>query len=315
MRAITWTFRADPLKQEWIDPDTPNSIQKQPQSRSIKTIFMDAMDLSFNLRGIGWNWSQGLQVAPETRPTSPRSAFVLSAFRSVILHFLGTDTLQYFIQSFAPTTIGSAHGGSIFYTSLPLFNQYLRSSTIALLMGLVVYNAIQGCYNVLTIIGVLIFCQHPSQWPPVFNTPWRYTSLTNFWSKGWHQLFRTSFITIGAIPLSFLIGRIGSVIDTFLVSEMLHDFGMWGMGQGMEFQSVTVFFLAMGGGIILETMWKRVSGYRVRGWLGLIWTLVWVVGWSNILVDAWLRRGLAASLFIADSWRPEKYFVEHVFTR
>ncbi|GAW10556.1 fruit-body specific protein a [Lentinula edodes] len=53
-------------------------------------------------------------------------------------------------------------------------------------------------------IDVLIFViwsgrilQSPTQWPPIFDEPWRADSLSDFWAKRWHQLFRHFFIGLG----------------------------------------------------------------------------------------------------------------------
>ncbi|KAJ1302014.1 hypothetical protein OPQ81_000849 [Rhizoctonia solani] len=46
--------------------------------------------------------------------------------------------------------------------------------------------------------------------------------------------------------------RVGAVMGVFLVSGLLHDFGMWGMGQGMDFRRVTGYFLVQGIGLVVE---------------------------------------------------------------
>ena len=44
-------------------------------------------------------------------------------------------------------------------------------------------------------------------------------------------------------------------------------------------------FLAMGVGILLEDLWKARTGRQVGGILGRVWTLVWLILWSNIMFD------------------------------
>jgi hypothetical protein len=240
------------------------------------------------------------------------AAFLLVVLLSLVKHILFLDALQYTIQSFSPPTFGSPSGGTIFLPSLPPLHRYTRSSFISLLSGFIVYCAIQIGYDFSTLCGVVLFRQYPTQWPPLFNEPWRSTSLSQFWAKRWHQVFRNSFIFMGGKPLAFLAGRAGGVMGVFLISGLLHDLGMWGMGRGTEFQSVAGFFLMMGFGILIEGMWKNVSGKKVGGWAGWIWTMLWAIAWSNVLVDAWLRRGLAGSLFMPESRRPSKIFVDHL---
>jgi len=80
--------------------------------------------------------------------------------------------------------------------------------------------------------------------------------------------------------------------------------GLWGMGRGTDFLRVAGFFLMMGVGTVLEFAFKSVTGKRVGGFFGWMWSMLWILGWGNMLVDAWLVRGLAGSRFMPDKWRP-----------
>lgn len=303
MRAIAWTFRLIPFKR--LKRRTSPEGDDRPTEFS--QVALDAFDLFCNLRGLGWDWSAGLQLPAETRPTTSASSFALATFRSFVKHIISFDFLHYSVQSFSPSTVGSPSGGTIFNPSLPPLARYSQSTLITLLSGLTVYCAIQTSYDLFTIISILFLRHHPSQWPPVFDAPWRSTSLTEYWAKRWHQIFRDNFVSLGGKPLSFLVGRVGGVMGAFFVSGVLHDFGLWGMGNGAEFRSVGGFFLAMGLGVVLEGVWKKVVGSRVAGPIGWVWTLGWVIGWGNILVDVWGRKGLIGSVFFVHWLRPSKY--------
>ena len=288
---------------------TPQFYNGQTGSadRTYKRTAIDAWDLCCNPRGCGWNWSSTLQIPPETRPTHSTPVFAAATLVSLLLHLFWFDILHYCIQSFAPSTIGSPTGGSIFDPSLPLAHRYSRSTVITFISGMVIYCAIQTCYHLATLIGVLIFRQHLSLWPPFFNSPWLSTSLTQFWAQRWHQLFRDSFISIGGYPLSLVAGRVGGVLGCFLVSGLLHDFGLRGMGNGSDFRKICGFFLMNGAGILLEYVWRRLAGCRVRGFLGWIWTVAWVLGWGNLVVDAWVQKGLVGSRFLPVPFRPSTF--------
>jgi hypothetical protein len=232
---------------------------------------------------------------------------------SFVEHILLLDALLYLIQSLSPSTFGSPRGGTIFLSSLSPPYRYTYSSFISTLSCFVIYCAIQIGYDLTTLIGILLFQQYPTQWPPIFREPWRSASLSELWAKRWHQVFRQSFISIGGIPFSLLLGRTGGVMGVFLVSGLIHDFGLWGMGKGTEFTSITGFFLMMGVGMIMESIWKNITGQRVGGWFGWTWTMLWAIGWSNMLVDAWLRRGLTGSIFMPEDKRPFKLFVDYLY--
>ncbi len=53
----------------------------------------------------------------------------------------------------------------------------------------------------------------------------------------------------------------------------------------------------MGVGAVLEYGFKQVTGRRVDGILGWVWTMVWSISWGTLLIDAWARRGMMASDF------------------
>src|ERR1700728_4516333 len=92
LRAIVWTFRVEPLS--LIEPLPPltngshksNGIHKsispdangEKHAEGLTTTAWNALDLMFNLRGIGWTWSKGLRFPPETRPTNSTPAFLLA---------------------------------------------------------------------------------------------------------------------------------------------------------------------------------------------------------------------------------------------
>jgi hypothetical protein len=315
MRVIEWAFYREPLRRLPGTKDIPyDSDATQDSSSDLKRAAWDALDLGFNLRGCGWEWSEGLKLPVEDRPVDSRSAFALATFRRAVRYILQFDTAYFVCQSFSPTTIGSPSGGTIFDLSLPPVIRYIRSSVIAYLGAYGVYCAIEACYDIATLVGVLVLRQSPTQWPHLFDVPWRATSLADLWAKRWHQMFRQCFICMGGKPFQFLLGRLGGVFGAFLVSGILHDWGLWGMGRGTEFSHVGGYFLMNGVGLVLEVMWKKMTGHKVGGPWGRVWAMSWSIGWANMLLDAWSRKGLLGSKFIPDSFRPLKIVVNIVYS-
>lgn len=319
MRVTEWTFIRKPLKRlptnevpvlNQVDGHTNGSpvihvngyakpSDRKPsvaESPALTGALWDACNLLINARGYGWNWAQ--EFPSETRPTSSKTAFLSSTFMSALQHFLIADMALNAVRFSSPSTFGSPAGGTIFDPSLPSVHRYARSTLITLLSGITVNSSLQTIYDLSTIIGVLVFRQRPAQWPPIFDSPWHSTSLTMLWSKRWHQNLRSMFIAIGARPLSFFVGRVGGVIGAFFWSAILHDWALWCTGRGTEFWSVGGFFLMMGVGCIGEALFAKWTGRKVRGWAGWLWTVGWVLGWGNILVDAHARKGFLGSKFM-----------------
>jgi hypothetical protein len=333
VRMLEWAVQRRPLHRNSL-PESSN----QPSS-SFNHVLLDACDLTFNLRGIGWAWSRGLHV-----PASPKtstSGFLLRTISHLTIYFITFDSIHYTVQSFSPSTFGSSAGGSIFDASIPPLRRYQRSSLITFLCAIVIYTSLVVAYDIILLISFLISSilalfalarpQDPGDWPALFQKPYLATSLADFWGRRWHQVFRRSFLVIGAEPLQRVIfsitksknhSRAAGVLGAFLVSGLLHDWGMWGMGRGADPYRVVGFFLSAGVGMILESMWETLvmNGGKLRGKerrkvggvSGWIWTMAWTTVWGQMLVEAWLVRGLAGSVFMPEWVRPGRAIVETV---
>ncbi|KAF8841251.1 hypothetical protein BDN67DRAFT_901941 [Paxillus ammoniavirescens] len=271
---------------------------------SVPSAMWNACDLILNLRGIGWNWAQGSHIPKASFQVESRLVFFVLSLCRLILSTIAFDTASRCVSWFGPDTFGSPNGGTIFDSSLPPFTRYLRSSVITILAGVTSYFTIEAVYQLHAVEFTVLFRQYPSQWPPLFDAPWFSTSLSSFWGRRWHQLFRESFVAIGSKPLEVFFGRAGIVMGAFAVSGALHDVGMRGMGRGPDSLQVMGFFLMHGVGVMMEGVWKRVTGRRVGGLVGWLWVVTWFVIWGNLMVDAWARRGLLGCELIPQPYRP-----------
>jgi len=296
-RCISWSYQRVAYRRLYCIPGEKNTNENNR--------FRDALDLCVNLRGIGWNWSHGLQVAP--RRTQSRRDFLISTLIHLFKGGILADHMHWVVQWFGPTTIGSPHGGTIHHPPLPPLLDLLRSTILISLAGSFIYFNLEVAYDICALVGVGVFNQHPLQWPPLFDSPWSSSSLTELWARRWHQNFRDVFIGIGAKPLSLLVGRVGWIIGAFSASATFHYFGLWGLGRGTEFSGVGGYFLIQSLGVTLEHLWKSFTGRRVGGLMGRVWTFVWAVGMGQDFLDAWSRRGLGASFSFQDRFRPS-YF-------
>ncbi|KAJ6513415.1 membrane bound O-acyl transferase family-domain-containing protein [Mycena sanguinolenta] len=256
---------------------------------------LDAADLTLNLRSVGWNLSAGMKVGL-MRPLAP-SAYLAATARSLAVHILIFDCLHYISQLLAPV------GGVYDVTISDPFLRSVRSTVVTILVGLCIHGGIQIGNDAVALIGVTVLGQSPSQWPPIFDSPWLSTSLTEFWAARWHQIFRQDFLALGAKPLSLVAGRPGGVLGAFLVSGVLHYVALWGLGRGTDVR-VIYFFLMMAAGVILEGFWRRFTGSRVGGWIGWIWSCVWILGWGPLMADPWCLSGIMASVFVPQPVRP-----------
>ncbi|KAG1859128.1 hypothetical protein C8R48DRAFT_714675 [Suillus tomentosus] len=299
-RALEWTVQAKPFVR--MARRSSTDVPKQ-------NLVLDTIDLICNPRGCGWDWSQGLYIPPETHPTSSRLAFATSVLVSGLKHSFLCGALHSAVKSFSPDTFGSVDGGTIFDDSLPPHLRYLRSSIIATLCAFTSYSILQASYEITTVICVLIFRQHPDQWPPSFDSPWRATSLREFWSRRWHQWLRRTFIFFGGNPLYLLFGRVGGVMGPFLVSGFMHHLHVLPYDPSSEMWRMMLPFGMMGVGMVIE---RAVSGNKTGGWIGWMWTMCWMVLWGNVLVDGWARTGLLGSSSAFDRATPVRQPIERL---
>lgn len=260
------------------------------------SIIMDALDLSTNFRGYGWNWSHGLYVPQQTRPTN-RIPFAFRAFLSITRHACICVVIHRAILSFI--RVGSiTHGFTIFDDTLPFIPRHIRASVFSALTATMSYAAMQMSYDALATLAVLCLGQDPAQWPPAFDAPWRATSLADFWGHRWHQWNRRMLLFLGGYPLGVVFGNTGVVLGAFLASALTHDVMLVALERRVEAWAMLAGFGMMGPGILAERAFWWWTGKRVGGVVGWLWTMGWLLLWGNIMFDAFARAGGL------DDWSP-----------
>ncbi|KAI9573448.1 hypothetical protein HD554DRAFT_2035262 [Boletus coccyginus] len=286
MRATEWTLAREPFRRQ-----SPSSKHNKSKSESVRTAFWNALDLMFNMRGIGWNWPRGLIVPKPAFETESRIVFVLLSATRLAFCAFSFDACLQIMRVFFPDTLGSVDGGSLFDHTLPPHLELLRSVFVcfsAIWMG---YFTIQFTYVSLAIVCVVLLQQRPSQWQPLFDSPWLSTSLGEFWGRRWHQIMRDVVLSLGGRPFGCLFGRLGGVLGAFLVSAVIHIIELWSLGRGGNVAVTFSFWMMNGVGVVLERIWTKATGRRVGGVWGRVWTFGWLTLWGVRMVDEWAKAG------------------------
>ncbi|KAI9572384.1 hypothetical protein HD554DRAFT_1679328 [Boletus coccyginus] len=275
--------------------------------------FWNACELMFNTRGIGWNWPQGLIVPKPIFETDSRIIFVLLSAAQLAFHAFGFDACIQVIRMVSPDTFGSLNGGSLFDHALPPLLELFRSVFVSLLVVWMAYFAIQWGYHFLAIISIILFQQRPSQWPPLFDSPWLSTSLTELWGRRWHQMMR-ELVALGARPFSSLFGRLGSLFGAFLVSGIFHDIELRAFGRGGNSVAIIGFWVMNGVGVVLGRVWAGAAGEQVTGVWGRMWTFGWLALWGVWVADEWAKAGRFGALSLPGTRRNSLLQVLLVYT-
>jgi hypothetical protein len=296
------------VKYSILPPDAPADLAIQ-----LPGAMWNAIDLLFNGRGVGWDWGKSIHVPPGKPKTALEHLFMFGKTQVIfdfILFAQQSWTLHPSSQPWHPA------GGTIFDPTLPPLWRYAKVAAMILLCALGLCCSFQATYNAVAAFSIGVLRQAPEQWPPLFTAPWAATSLADFWGTRWHQVFKRSFIICGAKPAALLApsgaGRLAGVIGAFALSGLMHDAGVWGAGMRTDPGAITLFFTMMGVGCVLETLFTKTTGIRVRGPLGWAWAMIWLFCWGSLIVDAWARRGLIISKMSADNARPALYWAKLV---
>ncbi|KAF6757423.1 hypothetical protein DFP72DRAFT_891115 [Ephemerocybe angulata] len=269
------------------------SAQLKDQQEPLHTWWYDAFELAHTMRGLKWKFGEGVHIPPPDRPQE-RGAFLRATFISFLKNFLLLDVLESLVKLFPG--VGSPVGGSIFYSQLSPPLRYVVSTTIHMLTGSALLSGFGMVYDLITLFAVGVCNSSPRSWPPLMDNPWISESMHEFWSKRWHQLLRQTFLVFGGYPGEWIAGKFGMVFGAFLASGLFHECAMYSMNRGYD-HSATIYFALQGPVLVLERLWKRLTGRRVSGWPGRFWVYFNLFVAAQPMVNAWHRRGLGGSPF------------------
>ncbi|KAF8999248.1 hypothetical protein BDZ89DRAFT_726549 [Hymenopellis radicata] len=239
------------------------------KSRPISQVLWDAGDLCFNFRGIGWDWSKRYATIKPVPylPSDPKKrtrAFLWYNFTGFMRTGLIFEAAHYL----------NAHlFDENFPVPIPLaVKRYIQ----VMLYPIAVYGSLEAEHRIVQLIAVLIFRQAPDEWPPLYNSPWRSTSLSELWNVRWHQAYRDMLSNTGGVALGYPLGRVGYVLGAFIASGVYHDIGMWSIQRERGMCCfLSPMFILNGVGVVVEHLFTKVTGRRVGGVAGWLWWVTW----------------------------------------
>jgi hypothetical protein len=121
----------------------------------------------FSLRGLGWDFGEGVYTPPTTWPQE-RKPFLRATLSSFLAAFLLLDIIDSAIKLFPG--VGDPFGGSVFFLDLPFLMRYLVSTTIHVLMGAALVAGFSMVYDLITLFAVAVLGHSPSAWPLVMDS-------------------------------------------------------------------------------------------------------------------------------------------------
>ena len=239
---------------------------------------LDAIEVISETRWIGWKGGEGTSL-PKTGQTLSKADFIKSRLFILLRNFLLMDLYDNLLRAFPD--ISNPFGGSMFYSHLPPLQRYAVSTVIQMIFGSFCMLTITSTPLWMSVIGVGVLGQSPAAWPSLMDNPWASTSLHELWSKRWHQMMRRNFMVAGGNPGQWVAGRAGLVLGTFIASGLYHDLAAYTLPGPMDFRP-TMFFALQGVGVLLEDSYRKLTGRRVGGLVGRVWTYLFVIGFGQL---------------------------------
>lgn len=247
-------------------------------------------------RGISYNFGASFFKPPEKRNVNNRSSFLFSTLCEVLWFIVLADAtatiFEMVVLAVPETTITTSQGGSIYIESVPVPFRYFVSTVWTVCIGAGVYICLNLFHLLFTLVSVGLFQLDPAEHPPLFWSPYKASSVRELWGKRWHSAYRQSLTTLGGRVGYAVLGDVGMLMGTFLLSGIVHDLGLWDTNMGMDPWRITGFFFVQSFAIILEGLWFRSTGRKVQGAWGRLWVWAWTTMTAHFAVDAWCVRAM-----------------------
>lgn len=81
----------------------------------------------------------------------------------------------------------------------------------------------------------------------------------------------------------------------FFISGVLHDVGLVPLTNSLAPGHITAFFAVQYVGAGLESVFRQVTGRRVGGRAGAIWTFLWLAYTGRWVARGWADKGVVSS--------------------
>ncbi|KIJ54875.1 hypothetical protein M422DRAFT_152442 [Sphaerobolus stellatus SS14] len=304
--------KVQPARTDIDGKDTTTTTRNSEYGNSIIPVaILEAFDSAFAIRGLKYKFGKDVYIAKDNRPMQ-RGPFLWATLRRFVQTFLTLDVLDS-LWKLLPI-FQDPYGRSTYLEHKSQPEKFLVAVSIHIFTGYVLREIFMTVYLACTIIGVLIFRNPPSTWPPIMDAPYRSQSLHRFWSQGWHQILRRVFMVTGGIP-GELLGRrlglrrgIGTLFGVFIVSSLYHELPFYTLGRGEFDWKMPAFFMMHGCFLFVERMWKKLTGKPVGGMVGWLWGAFVTLILGRNLSDSWHQRGFGGSLVIPPSISPARKF-------
>jgi len=306
------------------DPDHPNDedgkLEKPVHTPSKTPSFLEKIKFTvwmlFSPRGLETSWAPSLEAVPHGPKMGPGKFFVYTLFKTVLSHFLMTGFWALCVicaqhPQGAFGVLADCWPVLSFLKKYPQFDYCLPAP-----FGLAAWFAIETLGGVLNLLEVIFYQVGPyilpkdlapgtfdsRLYPALFNRIYARESLIQFWSNGWHAIFRRNIVFCGWIPMEYLfrgfgknVAKAAAIMGGMIFSGIFHEYLIAAVSRvDWGFPTVMMFGLC-GAGMVAEVQFKRRTGHLVQGLTGRLWVTLVIGSYGKYMVHSWMDRGLGRS--------------------
>ncbi|GAA98265.1 uncharacterized protein L969DRAFT_59374 [Mixia osmundae IAM 14324] len=289
IKLLDWGYTARPVLYVGLDDAIKESDGKEDVKGGLLARAKWTMKLFCTQRGIGWNF--GPPVASQRSMPPNDSMFVARVVHAIVIRVIVGLPFTVIAAVSMFSDAGQLYGPSWIYVIYENLSNGTYTGPLVRMLAVISLVVQQVCYSdagmlLLSLLGYTIDRIVPFDarlYPPMFpNSPWRATSIASLWSYHWHDQFRTPlrFVYLTATkatPGPKRFKRFVAVFAAMGVSGLwLHDIPFQLATSYKPFDwrlGFTTFFLWHAAAIAAEDVYRAITGRKVGGKLGWLWTM------------------------------------------
>ncbi|KAA1086421.1 hypothetical protein PGTUg99_005496 [Puccinia graminis f. sp. tritici] len=137
---------------------------------------------------------------------------------------------------------------------------------------------------------------NPRRYPPLFSKPWESKSMSEFWGRGWHALFRRDLTFCGALPafkLAAMLGfgkqvqKLSGLMGAMFLSGLMHEYAIASISWEKTGPQIIFFFMECAIVMAVENLIEKHTKIRFKGIWGTIWTFGFLMYFGKPGLDLW----------------------------
>ncbi|KAI8458788.1 hypothetical protein BY996DRAFT_4576736 [Phakopsora pachyrhizi] len=303
---------------ECINAEKEIAKETQPQALgfdkrpSIGELVRFSTWLVFSPRGLECSWAPSKSVIAPRAPVSNAVFFRQELLRAIGFNIYGNFCWQLLVYSF--THQKGFYGVLTKHTGIPesAITEFVTSYGMSFCLGASMWSAMEIAACGMNAFEFLFYplarATLPKNWAPekpfdpqryplLFCKPWQRASVSDFWGRGWHSLFRRDLVFCGALPVAKCASALGfgkqvqkilGLMGAMFLTAVMHEYAIASVSDEKHGIGIISFFINCALVMLLENLLQTYTKIRFQGNLGRMWTYGWLLYLGKPALDLWL---------------------------